>query len=103
MKALSSAVASGALDNLETLALAKNRIGDGGVQALATAVASGAMANLGELWLNENQFGDSGMAAFTDAIAASGALDSLKALCIDKPSTELQALCSQKQIKLNRL
>eukprot|EP00966_Prymnesium_polylepis_P081688 1892354-Prymnesium_polylepis.1 len=45
---------SGAMAKLEKLLLFNNQIGDQGMQAFSTALASGAMANLETLYMHRN-------------------------------------------------
>ena len=68
------------LDPLQELYLNNNEIGDDGVKALASAISSGALPQLQKLFLSNNQIGDEGMAALADAIkpvsaGGSGALE----------------------------
>ena len=98
--AFSTAIASGALGNLQTLSLINNRIGDVGMESFSTAIASGALGSLETLYISRNQIGDEGMKAFASAIA-SGALGKLSQLFISEPAPALKDIClSRNTIKL---
>ena len=84
---LDSVLSVGALDNLITLWLDSNEIGDNGISALAKAITpdkngKGALASLDTLLLSENEIGEAGMTAFADAVGK-GALDKLNFLGLD--------------------
>jgi hypothetical protein len=82
MKALSTAISSGALENLQVFRFHDNDIGDAGLTAFAGAIgARGALGSLIKLALGGNRIGDKGMQAFSLAIAK-GALGSLVELDI---------------------
>ena len=73
--ALRAAHARGGLQQLETLHLGGNRMGDETAAALASLLEAGAMPKLKELRLGRNQIGEAGMAALASAVRG-GALPS---------------------------
>ena len=82
VSALVSACANGALPYLKELALSFNQIGDPGITSLSEALAVGAMAQLEALWLTNNRIGDAGLVALSDALRK-GALQKLELLVVD--------------------
>ena len=95
VKALASAISSGALEHCESIDLANNSIGDEGMKALAQAIApvsaggSGALKNCHCLVLEDNQIGDDGMRSLADALAK-GAMANTKVS--SKPSHSCSGL-----------
>ncbi|KAL1525018.1 hypothetical protein AB1Y20_019893 [Prymnesium parvum] len=86
--ALAEAIA--AMENLATLYIYSNQIGDAGIAALVNALLASptSLGKLSKLWLSENKIGARGMAALGDAIAK-GVLLSLTSLRLDgNPATE---------------
>ena len=83
MQSFATAIANGALPQLEYLDLAENNISDAGMQSFATAIANGALPQLQELHLRLNQIGNPGMQAFA-AACGNGALPALKKLYFDR-------------------
>ena len=75
MAALAALLEEGAMPNLEELILAGNQISDAGMAALASAVQGGALQSCTRLDLDDNQISDAGVAALATAVRA-GALPS---------------------------
>ena len=73
--ALRAAYARGGLQQLETLDLSNNRMGDETAAALASLLEAGAMPKLKTLGLRNNRIGEAGMAALASAVRG-GALPS---------------------------
>ena len=88
VKALASAISSGALPQLRSLFLPRNQIGDEGMAALADAIkpvsagGSGALAQAGYVVLSDNNIGDDGLRALSSALAE-GALPACRACFVD--------------------
>ena len=85
--ALRAAHARGGLQQLETLWLGYNRMGDETAAALAALLEAGAMPKLKELGLDSNQIGEAGMAALASAVRG-GALPSCERIYLgDNPGS----------------
>ena len=97
MQIFSTALASGALAQCQTLHLYSNQIRDEGMEAFYKALAIGSMGKLAYLYLDGNQIGDEGMVAFSAAISSG----SLASLFIGNPSQVLKDACASRNIRLN--
>ena len=80
--ALRAAHERGGLQQLKTLNLGTNRMGDETAAALASLLEAGAMPKLKTLGLDENQIGEAGMAALASAVRG-GALPSCEKIFLE--------------------
>ena len=81
--ALRAAHERGGLQQLETLDLDDNRMGDESAAALASLLEAGAMPKLKDLWLHRNRIGEAGMAALASAVRG-GALPSCEYIDLER-------------------